>query len=410
MTLHRLLLSASERELQRLPSRDFLWRPPPEPSSFRTDIGPRLVEYSGVARRNIEFLRLGVLAYLTDRTAPRTEHSWLRSLELQVPVWDREPWLAVTPALERLLGFLTNDRWSITYRQSRTPRSPSTGPPPAGPAAALFSGGADSLAGAVLAEHELGEAPILVSHRDWSIVTGAQKALIERLTGLWGTEPQQFTATVGRSRRQIGSTEIFPQEETSRARSLLFIGLGLAVASVHNVPLRIAENGFASLNPPMGGERRGALSTRTTHPFFLAELSRILDTVGAHSEIENPFAYSTKSQMFRDVVGLIGSERASHLLSASHSCARGDIRFARVQGVLHCGVCFGCLVRRAAFRGAGLEDRTAYVIQDLTTKVGAFNNWYNEKRSRDLQAVRYAAHRGVDVSDVTRSLPPNLIQ
>ena len=82
-----------------------------------------------------------------------------------------------------------------------------------------------------------------------------------------------------------------------------------------------------------------------------------------------------------------------------------DIRFAKTPGILHCGVCFGCLVRRAAFHRAGIADLTAYLIEDLTTEIGAYDGWYSEKRRRDLQAVRYAAARGVDPSDVTLNLP-----
>ena len=47
MTSHRLLLSISKRNLQRLPATDFLWRSPPKESSFFTDIGPRLGKCRG---------------------------------------------------------------------------------------------------------------------------------------------------------------------------------------------------------------------------------------------------------------------------------------------------------------------------------------------------------------------------
>ena len=53
-----------------------------------------------------------------------------------------------------------------------------------------------------------------------------------------------------------------------------------------------------------------------------------------------------------------------------------------------------------------MGDATGYLIEDLTTKTGSLNGWYTEKRRRDLEAVRYAAYRGVDESDVTRNLPP----
>ena len=405
MTSHRLLLGLGKRGLRQLPTTDFVWRSPPAKSSFQTNIGPRLSECSSTPRRNVEFLRLAVLAFLTDRTTPRPKGSWERNLELQVPVWDSGPWQSVAPGLERLLRFLTYDRWSIAFVPSRTPKDGSVQPAPQGPAAALFSGGADSLAGALLDAHRLGEPPILISHRDWSITGSYQNNLIAELGSLWGQEPPSFSARIGRSKQQIGSGLGFGKETTSRARSLLFIALGLAAAGASSVPLRISENGFASLNPPMGGERLGALSTRTTHPWYLSELGRILESVGAHSQIENPHADHTKAEMFKEVAELLGSEEASRLLSASHSCARGDIRFAKTPGILHCGVCFGCLVRRAAFHRAGIADLTAYLIEDLTTEIGAYDGWYSEKRRRDLQAVRYAAARGVDPSDVTLNLP-----
>ena len=407
MASHRLLLGVRGRDLRRLPTTDFVWRPPPEKSSFRTDIGPRLSECGTTPRRNVEFLRLAVLAFLADRTTPRPDGSWTRHLELQVPVWDSDSWEAVAPDLEQLLGFLTYDRWSIVFVPSRTPKGGSVQPAPQGPAAALFSGGADSLAGALLGADRLGEPPILISHHDWSITRGYQKNLISELGKMWGQEPPTFSARVGRSERQIGSGSEFGKETTSRARSLLFIALGLAAAGAAGVPLRIPENGFASLNPPMGGERIGALSTRTTHPWYLSELSRILESVGAHCQIENPHADRTKGEIFKEVAALLGTREASRLLSASHSCARGNMRFAGAPGVSHCGVCFGCLVRRAAFRHSGAADLTAYLIEDFNTRIGAYNGWYSENRRRDLQAARYAAARGIDPSEVTLNLPAN---
>ena len=406
MTRHRLLLSIDKRGLKRLPPTDFAWRSPPEESSFRTDIGPAINQWNGAPRENIEFLRLAMLAYLVDRTTPRPSGRWLRELDLLVPVWAPEPWREVANELEMLFGFLTSDRWCLTFVRSRTPRSENSRALPDGPAVTLFSGGADSLVGAIISEQQLGAPPILVSHRDWSLVTGAQNVLITKLTALWGQTPPTFSALVGRSPEQLGSDLPFGEEPTSRARSLLFVALGLAVAGACGVPLRIPENGFASLNPPMGGERRGALSTRTTHPWYLSTLQRILARVGAHADIENSFANQTKAQMFAQVAADLGPELASTLLSASHSCGRGDVRFAGVAGARHCGVCFGCLVRRAAFLGAHLADRTTYVIEDLSTPVGAFDNWYSEKRRRDLQAIRYTADRGVDIAEVIRNLPP----
>ena len=204
MTSHRLLLSISKRNLQRLPATDFLWCSPPKESSFFTDIGPRLGKCRGARRRNVEFLRLAALVYLVDRTTPRPRWGWLRELRVRVPVWEPDPWNQVAMEIEGILGFLTCDRWRIEFVGSRTPRSDTPSETLVGPAVALFSGGADSLVGAILAEGDLGTSPILVSHWDWPRVAGFQNALSDELMGLWGYSPPRFQVRVGRSKTPVG--------------------------------------------------------------------------------------------------------------------------------------------------------------------------------------------------------------
>ena len=77
----------------------------------------------------------------------------------------------------------------------------------------------------------------------------------------------------------------------------------LVVQVLRGKRLVIPENGFMSLNPPLLPERRGALSTRTTHPSFLAQLREVLDVVGIDVELDVPFAALTKGETFRLVPG-----------------------------------------------------------------------------------------------------------
>lgn len=408
MNSHTLELSASQRAQRRLSATDFLWRPLGEPSSFLTNVSPGLEELTGSQRRNTEFVRLATLVYLADRTHRRPSMGWSRTLELHIPVWDADPWNRAAAELEALLGFLTSDVWRLRFRTARTPRSAQTAAVPQSALFSLFSGGADSLCGA-LAAHEQGLRPCLVSHRDWSQVAGAQDRLVLALKKLWGQKPSHLAISLGRKAYQLGSGAEFPKEPTSRSRSLLFVSLGLAAASAHDATLWIPENGFASLNPPLGGERRGSLSTRTTHPWYLWRLQQILGSLGAHAKFENPFADLTKGAMFIQIEESMGADAASQLLSSSHSCARGDVRFAGITGVTHCGICFGCLVRRAAFRAAGLKDLTGYVVADLGAPVGSIGGWLTPVRRRDLEAVRYAAARGIDPAVIiAEPLPPKV--
>jgi hypothetical protein len=203
-----------------------------------------------------------------------------------------------------------------------------------------------------------------------------------------------------RGRKQVDGSR-FRSESSTRSRSLLFLSLGLAVASIHDVPLWIPENGFASLNPPLSPSRRGSLSTRTTHPAFLAGLSTILERVGAQHEIVNPFAERTKGEMFASAAEAVGKEEISAFLSETHSCGLTGQRAFGAPVSTHCGVCFGCVVRRASFPAAGLADGTEYLSDRAT---GELKRWLEQKSV--MPDMRGFARRGVSNSDLASlSLP-----
>ena len=167
------------------------------------------------------------------------------------------------------------------------------------------------------------------------------------------------------------------------------------------MPLWIPENGFASLNPPLGPERLGSLSTRTTHPRFLQNLSAVLTKTGAHAVIENPFASSTKGEMFQRVVDLVGVGEASGLLSSTHSCALTGQRAHHISAEVPCGICFGCVLRRASFAASGVADTTTYIAPSSDAAVQA---WLDSKSVE--QPVRNFIRRGLRARDAaTLSLP-----
>lgn len=266
MSAHELLLSASARRQAKLAPSDFLWRRPPAASSLICNMSPRCERLGRLAQEHIELVRLAVAVYLTDRTTPRPPHGWERTLELTIPVRDVDRWDAIAPALVDLLDFLTSDEWGLRFVRRNSPRED---PPPKArpvPMVCLYSGGADSLCGAVEAVGRHGAELQLLSHSDWTITSGVQNRVLDQLERLTGMRPDHLRVNIGRRARQIGSGLKFDKETTSRSRSLLFIALGLAAAAARGAELWVPENGFASLNVPLAPERRASLSTRTTHP------------------------------------------------------------------------------------------------------------------------------------------------
>jgi hypothetical protein len=133
----------------------------------------------------------------------------------------------------------------------------------------------------------------------------------------------------------------------------LFLALGVAVASaLQAVHLVVAENGFISLNVPLTFTRLGSLSTRTTHPHFIATLSEILQAVGIDVRLELPYRFKTKGEMLTETKnpGLL-AVAAPLTMSCSHP------EVGRYRGTTpgqHCGYCVPCIIRRAALEKAGL--------------------------------------------------------
>jgi hypothetical protein len=405
MSRHRLRLSASKATLAKLPTTDFLWRPSGEPSSFETNLSPRAEELGVVPSENVDLIRLAALSYLVDRTAKRPTRGWARELELVVPVFDVGRWTAVGDRVSAILEFLTGDIWEVAFVKARSPaRKDVKVEVEAADRVTLFSGGADSLSG-LLVSLKAGVVPHLVSHSNWTIVSGAQRKVLDALKPVVGAPLSRDLVRLGRQTRQIGSGLEFPLEQTSRARSLLFIALGLAAAAVREAELWVPENGFASLNLPLAQERRGALSTRTTHPRLLDELGEIARAVGIAVPIQAPFEDKTKGEIFAQVAADHGKRDAEALLSASHSCARSGANYAGFRPSTHCGVCFGCLVRRAAFASSGLKDGTVYIEASLRSEPKKRAEWLR-KRREDVAAVEYRVERPYEISDVlAASLP-----
>lgn len=403
MSAHRLLLSAGSRQLEQLTRDDFLWRPLGEASSLHTTIGPRLEQLGPVPNPHVDFVRLAALVYLVDRTTPRSERRFERDLELTVPVADPDRWGAHADHLSDLLHLLSSDNWALTFTKARPPRRRTPAAAHGHDLVLLFSGGADSLSGALVA-HAEGRDPLLTSHWDFTITGGVQNRLVDELEKVWGQRPDVAKVRLGRKTTQIGSGEKFRQEGSSRSRSLLFLALGLAVASVNDADLWMAENGFASLNVPLTGERRAALSTRTTHPGFLHDLGDLLRALGLHVALSNPFEQMTKGEVYRRVAAAMGDGEAGRLLSASHSCAKPD-RGPGFSADTHCGACFGCLVRRAAFAASGLTDTTVYIEEQLRGQAGRDARMGRGWRTT-YESARARVARGVSIADIlTLGLP-----
>lgn len=302
-----------------------------------------------------------------------SQDSWTRELRLLVPVSDPDRWNSVRNVLLEMLDFLTGDKWEIGFHsrptglESLVPPCPEEVGTPEFDGLALFSGGMDSLINAI-DELESGAVPLLISHASDPATSSIQQELIEALgrdysdcelkrLRLWMSMPKDLIA---------GS----PVENSTRGRSFLFLSLGaFAGAGLgREFLLKVPENGLIALNVPMDVTRLGALSTRTTHPFYLARWNELLARLKISGRVENPYWNKTKGEMVAECSNV---EFLQQLVPTSMSCSAPTKGRWRGLGIQHCGYCLPCLIRRAALV-AGLgqgQDPTVYTLQDLSDHV-----------------------------------------
>jgi len=297
---------------------------------------------------------LGVWA--ADKLVLRTlqPDAWSRQFIIHCPL--PPAWAEVAPNLEPLLAFLTGDKWTIRPQEARPDLNfAQTWPHRWQPTAiSLFSGGLDSLTGAIDLL-EKGHRLVLVSHYDYGQLAAVQQTLAAELARHYGPDCVHHLAL----RVQFEGPEL-----TLRSRSLLYLALGVTAAAAFpdNLPLFIPENGWISLNPPLTLNRLGTYSTRTTHPHFLEGLAAIWRQVGLGRELINPYQESTKGRILAQCCNLDLLHKWTPL---SISCARPVVGRWQGQAAGACGYCYPCLVRRAALHRLGWDRREEYRVDVL---------------------------------------------
>jgi hypothetical protein len=190
----------------------------------------------------------------------------------------------------------------------------------------------------------------------------------------------QIRARVGFPNNIVAAS---PAENTLRGRSFLFFALAALAANAigGDVVIHVPENGLISLNVPLDPLRLGALSTRTTHPFYMARVDELFRALGFTIRLHNTYRHQTKGQMVRGCRDRVFLEQEAN---ATMSCsAPAKNRFApdvTMRHPKHCGHCVPCLIRRAAMmEGFGADD-TPYQIRDL--KARRLNT--NKAEGRDI--------------------------
>ena len=337
---------------------------PSDPAStVWTNWNPRTDRPATPGANDLLWLSIATLAADTIALRSTASDGWTRQIGLRLRL-ARAEWAAADSDVERMLRFLTGDEWSLRVI-GRRPRV--LGVPAAdADAVCLFSGGLDSLVGAInlLAEND-DRRVLLVGVEDVSLSAGHQNTLLADLEEAFPARVELIQTWARLQKPRPAQERPVPtrREPTTRSRSLFFLASGLACAAGigPEITLSVPENGFIGLNVPIVPARSGSLSTRTTHPHFLRLLREVAASVGVPNPIVNPLRMLTKGEA---LARCLRPDLLRTMAPKSMSCAHPLA--GRFQGRTgSCGYCYPCLVRRASMHAVGLDSGGDYNVDVL---------------------------------------------
>jgi len=298
----------------------------------------------------LDLLDIAVYVYCADQMINRgrnvirpNDKRWHRELNFFIPV--RRPDFWADPETNKLLcnalNFLSDDHFSFKFLKS-TDHIPvelyfDFGDFDYADEVILFSGGLDSLAGAVKEAILDKKQVALVSHRPLPLINTRQEKLFKQLRNRCD-QGRPFYLPIWAHKVEEDS-----KENTQRTRAFLYASLAVSVADLIGLSrIRFYENGITSINLALMKQLIGARASRTTHPKVIHRFQQFFSRItGKTFEVENHFFWKTKAE----IVNFIGDAGFADLIKYSVSCSK--TRYSSAANP-HCCQCSQCIERRFA--------------------------------------------------------------
>jgi len=341
----------------------------------------------------LDLVILALLVYAADTRVSRDEFAqdgWTREFDIYIPVLNINLWENNKKLIQQILNFLSGDQWNLFFRQrpvefinilnkETTQKSLFSYS-----CISLLSGGLDSYTGAIDILNR-GEKPIFISHHCDPANPVYQTACVTSLENKYGLNSFFSLSTSVGFDKKIDS---LPNRETTlRSRSFLFFALAILTATCfeNSINILVPENGLISLNVPLDSLRLGALSTRTTHPFYMAKWNELLSSLNFNTQLINPYRFRTKGEMLAECSDKDFLKETVNLTISCSSPKLGGWK----SDLKHCGYCLPCIIRRASIEHAFLTDFTEYRCNIKSKKI------LNSKRAEgeDVRSFQYAINK-----------------
>lgn len=351
------------------------------------------------SKSSLDVLYFTSIIYSIDKLIPRKESddNWSRDIQVCIPVSDVALWDNTKKDLKAALDFLTSDNWNISF--SKIKKDYFKAKKNILPINAniehicLFSGGLDSLSGAINLIHDSNNI-LLISHTDGHAANYPQQNnLIDRI------KDEYKSKNIKHSYLKVEADTF---EDSTRGRSILFHGLAIFHAMNLGINKIIApENGVISINIPLNPSRSCSNSTKTMHPYFIKNLQDALYKLNVFVEIENPSLFQTKGEM---LVQNQNQNLIRQLANKTISCSHATLRMNWTRkDKNNCGYCIPCSIRRAAIHKLDLtlDDGLEYGY-DIGRNEINFNT-QNETKL-DILALSYFLNQKLNLEKLKREI------
>lgn len=325
--------------------------------------------------RIIDLIHIASYVFCADRCANRGDRSclsnssWSRNWSFTIPVLDFAFWTSseVINSLSGALAFMTGDR-SFEFHFTKATHEPlkteeyqtslfsnqdlnvQQGK---NMDVMLFSGGLDSLAGAIDRLNTYPDRQLcLINHMSNNRTIRTQRNLTKILKERY--PDRVFPYTFECRFRKLKS-----RDETQRTRMFLFSAIAFAICTYFSKDeLFIYENGVTSLNLSKQTDVINARSSRTTHPKVIGLLQKFYSYFSESFRIRTPYYNKTKE----DIIRLFSQYQETILIQSSVSCS--STRDTH-EVFPHCGCCSQCIDRRFAVYASGLQDEDFTYALDI---------------------------------------------
>jgi hypothetical protein len=302
----------------------------------------------------IDLLVVAAAVEYCDLSVKRPALGWARSFDLLVAVHEASTWSAppVRSVIEEALGFLTGDRWRLSFTDRRDPvvqvkaRKLDLNTPDR--VIMPYSDGLDSRAVAALVEAE-------------------EKGGLVRVR--LGTKGADTTGRPHKKRRfmtvpyEVKLDKRARVESSARSRGFKFAvitGIAAQLARVNRIV--VTESGQGALGPILASTGQSYPDYRV-HPAFTRRVEKVFELLtGSAPKYEYPRIWYTKGETLAEANAL-SIPPSWH---DARSCWQDSRRVSFDGHRRQCGICAACMLRRMSLHRARIEEASsAYIWEDL---------------------------------------------